>query len=230
MAGLGRERTNHYLLTRLLVEYGTLVLRRKFDSIYPPDRLQDYLSSPATQVTLDVLYRESYINFPQYRMLQQRPVSSADFDISLLAALLRNICGLMPPHFHEWRSSETWDKNIEVNISRLRDYKNRFVSHANDFLLDDATFKEYWEKTRSAIIVLGGQGYAPLINQLGNERMDLEVPNRTQEFLEIQQRFEHLEEMMRASEARTSKALRELRGLLRTNQQRGEDFLTGFKV
>ncbi|XP_067029638.1 uncharacterized protein [Acropora muricata] len=219
MAGLGRERTNHYLLNRLLVEYGTLVLRRIFDSIYPPDRLQDYLSSPATQVTLDELYRQSYINFPQYRMLQQRPVSSADFDISLLAVLLRNICNLMPPYSREWRPSEIWDENIEVNISRLRDYKNRFVSHANDFLLDDATFKEYWEKTRSAIIVLGGQGYVPLINQLGNERMDLEAQNRNREFLEIQQRFEHLEEMMRASEARTGQALRELREMLRADQQ-----------
>lgn len=219
MAGLRRERNNHYHLNRLLVEYGTLVLRRIFDRIHPPDRLQDYLSSPATQVTLDELYRQSYINFPQYRMLQQRPVSSADFDISLLAALLRNICGLMPPYFREWRPSEIWDENIEVNISRLRDYKNRFVSHASDFLLDDATFKEYWEKTRSAIIVLGGQEYAPLINQLWNERMDLEAQNRNREFLEIERRFEDLEEMMRASEARTGQALRELREMLRADQQ-----------
>lgn len=192
MAGLGRERTNHYLLNRLLVDFGTLVLRGIFDSKYPPDRLQDYLSSPAFQDTLNQLFEKSYIDFPQYRMLQQRPVSSADFDISLLVALLRNIGGLMPSNYREWRYSGTWDENIVVNISRLRDYKNKFVSHASSFSLDDATFKEYWEKTRSAIIVLGGQEYAPLINQLGNQRTDLEAQNRSQEFLEIQQSFEDL--------------------------------------
>lgn len=196
MAGLTREQTNHHLLNRLLVDYGTLVLRRKFDSIHHPDRLQDYLSSPAFQVTLDRLFDRSYIDFSQYRTLQQRPVSSADFDISLLAALLRNVCHLKSPRSPQWGFYKNWDDSIEVNIARLRDYKNKFVSHPSSASLDDATFKEYWEKTRSAIIVLGGQEYAPFINQLGNQRIDLEAQNRSQEFLEIQQSFQDLKGML----------------------------------
>jgi len=216
MAGLEREQTNYHLLNRLLVEYGTLVLRRKFDSIHPPDTLKDYLSSRAFQVTLDRLFKRSYINFSQYRTLQQQSVSSADFDISLLAVLLRNVCGLKSPRSPQWGF---WDDSIEVNIARLRDYKNKFVSHPSSASLDDATFKEYWEKTRSAIIVLGGQEYAPFINQLRNQRIDLKAQNRSQEFLEIQQSFQDLKEMMRSNEARTSQALGELREMLWTNQQ-----------
>ena len=197
MASPGREHINHALLNRLLLDYGTLVLRKIFDSIHPPDRLQDYLSSPSTQDTLNDLLNHGYIKLPQWRMLvKQRPLSSADFDISLLAALLRNICGLMPPHYHQWRCYEIWDNNIAVNIARLRDFKSKFASHPTSASLDDATFKEYWEKTRSAIIVLGGQVYAPLIDQLRNERMDFEAENRRQEFLEIRQRLEHLEGML----------------------------------
>ena len=59
-------------------------------------------------------------------MLEKHPLpeSSAHFDISRLVALLRNICGLMPPHYCEWNPHGNWDNTIEVDIARLRDYKN----------------------------------------------------------------------------------------------------------
>ncbi|XP_074632884.1 uncharacterized protein LOC141891773 isoform X2 [Acropora palmata] len=103
----------------------------------------------------------------------------------------------------QWGFYKIWDDSIEVNIARLRDYKNKFVSHPSSASLDDATFKEYWEKTRSAIIVLGGQEYAPFINQLRNQRIDLKAQNRSQEFLEIQQSFQDLKDTFRKQALRS---------------------------
>lgn len=215
MGNSEREHTNHALLNRLIVDYGTVVLREIFDSRRPPGELKDYLASHAFQASLVKLHGAGYISLAVRRRLQTRPFpkSSDDLDITLLAALLRTTCSLMPPHFREWNDNQKWDETREVNIARLRDYKNRFVSHVTSASLDDATFEEHWGKISGTIIALADEGekerYASAISQLKS----------SQRFVEVKQKLQHLEEMMKSHEVKTSQAFRELNEMLTGNQQ-----------
>lgn len=186
-----RERTNHTLLNRLLLEHGTEVLRGVFERERPPGNLRDYLASAEFQRTLISLHHAGHITLRQRRRLEAPPFpeSSADFDISLLAALLRNICGLRHPSHCVWSPHENWDDTLEVNIARLREYKNEFVSHVTSASLDDATFEEHWGKISGTIIALAGrqkERYASAISQLKS----------SQRFAEVKQKLEHLEGML----------------------------------
>lgn len=99
---------------------------------------------------------------------------------------------------------------MEVNIARLREYKNEFLSHATSASLDDATFEEYWGKISGAIIALGGrERYAAAISQLKS----------SQAFVEVKKKIDCLEEMMRSNEVKISQVFRELNEMLTANQQ-----------
>ena len=199
MERLERKLSNHALLNCLIVEYGTMVLRTIFDQRCPPQNLQNYLSHPQINQTLFHLRARAILNMKQWKLLYPESpliVSSAKFDITLLVILLRNICGFKPPGNYEWNEDHVRSNSVEVNITRLKDYKNTFVSHPSSASLDDATFEENWAKISSTIIELGGQRYALLINQLKSVRVDVEAENRSQVLLKIQQKLKNLEGML----------------------------------
>ena len=171
-----QENTNYARLCRLLVDVGCTVLRDTFDSIHPPANLHVVLSSPTVLPTLQSLQRRRILNPSQWGKLfpaVASTVSSANFDVTLLMVLLRNICGLSPPV-----STGNWDKrppdsdsSTEANIVRIKWYRNKVYGHATKASADNATFNTLWQKISIAILALK-PGYETIISRLKTECMD----------------------------------------------------------
>ena len=171
-----QENTNYARLCRLLVDVGCTVLRDTFDSIHPPANLHVVLSCPSVFSTLQSLRKKKVLNPLQWGKLfpaVASSVSSANFDVTLLMVLLRNISGLSPPV-----STCSWDKlppdsdnSTEANIVRIKWYRNDVYGHATKASVDDATFNALWQKISSAVLALGS-GYEAIISRLKTECMD----------------------------------------------------------
>ena len=171
-----QETTNYARLCRLLVDVGFTVLRDTFHSIHPPAILHVVLSSPSVLPTLEFLKQKKVLNSLQWGKLfpaVASSVSSANFDVTLLMVLLRNICGLSPPV-----STGSWDQlppdsdnSTEANIVRIKWYRNNVYGHATKASVDDATFNVLWQKISSAVLALGS-GYGAVISRMKTECMD----------------------------------------------------------
>ena len=171
-----QETTNYARLCRLLVDVGFTVLRDTFHSIHPPANLHVVLSSPSVLPTLEFLKQKKVLNSLQWGKLfpaVASSVSSANFDVTLLMVLLRNICGFSPPD-----STGSWDElppdsdnSTEANIVRIKCYRNDVYGHATKALVDDATFNALWQKISSAVLALGS-GYGAVISRLKTECLD----------------------------------------------------------
>ena len=171
-----QENTNYARLCRLLVDVGCTVLRDTFDNIHPPANLHGVLSSPSVLATLQSLRKNRILNQMQWGKLfpaVASAVSSANFDVTLLMVLLRNICGLSPPG-----STGSWDKlppdsdnSTEANIVRIKYYRNDVYGHATKASVDNATFNALWQKISIAILALAS-AYGTVISQLKTECID----------------------------------------------------------
>ncbi|XP_015769096.1 PREDICTED: uncharacterized protein LOC107347651 [Acropora digitifera] len=115
-----QENINYARLCRLLVDVGCTVLRDTFDSIHPPANLHVVLSSPSVFSILQSLRKKKVLNPSQWGNLFPAVascVSSANFDVTLLIVLLRNICGLSPPV-----STGSWEKlppDSDNNLNKI---------------------------------------------------------------------------------------------------------------
>ena len=182
-----QENTNYARLCCLLVDVGCTVLRDTFDSIHPPANLHVVLSSTSVFSTLQSLRKKKVLNPLQWGKLfpaVASSVSSANFDVTLLMVLLRNICGLSPPV-----STCSWDElppdsdnSTEANIGRIKWYRNDVYGHATKASVDHATFNVLWQKIRSAVLVLGS-GYRAIISRLKTECMDPATEAQCQQLL-----------------------------------------------
>ena len=171
-----QENANYARLCRLLVDVGFTVLHDTFHRIHPPANLHVVLSSPSVFPTLEFLKQKKVLNSLQWGKLfpaVASSVSSANFDVTLLMVLLRNICGLSPPV-----STGSWDElppdsdnSTEANIVRIKWYRNDIYGHAPKASVDDATFNVLWQKSSSAVLALGS-GYGAVISRLKTECMD----------------------------------------------------------
>ena len=186
------ENLNFARLCCLLVDVGGTVLRHTFDSKQPPANLQVGLSSPSVHPTLESLMSNHVLSPLQWEKLFPvfaSNVSSANFDVSLLMILLRNICCLSPP-----TSTGNWyklppdsDDSTEANIVRIKCYRDEVYVYASEASLDDRTFNELWQKISSAILELGrGTNYtvyATAIEQLKTECINPAVMAHYQKLL-----------------------------------------------
>ena len=110
-------------------------------------------------------------------------VSSAHFDITLLMALLRNICGLPSPAAGWDTLSAATDVSREADIARVKYYRNSVYGHAECASVDDAMFNIYWGDIRDTLVRLGGEKYRADIDNLKTECMDPEVEKHCKELL-----------------------------------------------
>ena len=158
-----KETTNYARLCRLLVELGTSALRDCFDSICTPPSLHKVLG--ANQPTLQSLRSKRIINPTQWgRLFPAIPasVSSRDFDITLLMILLRNICGLAPPHTGWDVLPGATDVSREADIARVKYFRNTVYGHAEQAFVDDVTFDTHWKEIQDTLVRLGGEKYKVL--------------------------------------------------------------------
>ena len=189
-----QENTNYARLCRLLVDVGSTVLRDTFDSKHPPANLHAVLSSPSVFSKLVYLHKKKVLKPVQWEKLfpsVASNVSSANFDVTLLMILLRNICGLSPPV-----TNVSWDElppdsdsSAEANIARIQWYRNKVHAHASEASVDDATFNALWQKISSAILGLTSETnytmYATSISRLKTEVLYPAVEARYMELLDV---------------------------------------------
>ena len=172
-----RENTNYARLCRLLIDIGTEALRNIFNGIHSPANLHKILSSSSPHyTTLQWLRKRGVLNPTLWGKLSA--LSSAEFDITLLMVLLRNVCGLSPPV-----STGNWDvlppesdNSTEANIVRIKYYRNDVFAHASKASVDDSTFNQLWKNISNAIIGLEYEksvtSYAAAISKVKTECMD----------------------------------------------------------
>ena len=170
-----KETTNYARLCRLLVDAGSQALRDTFDRIHPPAGLQGVLARPLEHSTLQSLRKKRILNATQWGKLYPAipsSVSSANFDITLLILLLRNICGLTPP-VTGWDSLPSGaDTSVKANIARIKHYRNNVYGHASQASVDDPTFNTLWQDISNAVAGLGGASYGAAIADLKTCSMD----------------------------------------------------------
>lgn len=172
-----KETTNYARLCRLLVDIGSQALRDTFDGIHSPGSLHTDLASPPVHSTLQTLFKgkKKVLNPTQWGKLypaMASSVSSANFDVTLLMILLRNICGLIPPVTGWDELPPEKDKSREADIVRVKYYRNIVYGHAEQATVDDVTFNTHWQNIRDVLVRLGGATYGDAIDKLKTECMD----------------------------------------------------------
>ena len=152
-----KETTNYARLCRLLVDVSANVLRETFDKKRPTGSLDTVLSTPSTHAILQTLRTKRVLNPTQWGKLYpaiKSSVSSANFDITLLMVLLRNICGLVPPPTGWDSLPAATDLTPEADIVRIKYHRNIVYGHASEASVDDATFRQYWQDIQDALVRL----------------------------------------------------------------------------
>ena len=169
-----KEKTNFARLCRLLVDGGTQALRNIFDTFYPPANLQTDLAKPAVHSNLKLLKTKKILTPSQWGNLYPAIPSgftSANFDITLLCILLRNICSLTAP-VSGWDSMPAeGDLNTEDDVVRLRLYRNQ-LNHPSNTSITDTDFNHYWNGISKAVVRLGGKDFKEAIRKLECMNMD----------------------------------------------------------
>ena len=131
------EKTNGAKLSRLLIDGGTMVLKKIFDRYHPPANLQANLN--ANYGTLKNLLRRRVLHRRQWDLLFPPGGDTPDsntFGISLLFLLLTSICGLSPPPSGWHTKPPASDTSFEANIARIKFFRNELYGHVSTTGMD----------------------------------------------------------------------------------------------
>lgn len=107
----------------------------------------------------------------------------SNFDITLLYALLRNIC-LIPEHRLKWGNKPCpTDWSVSANIERIRLIRNTYYGHATDFAIQDPEFLNQWSELFSIVKELeayigNSTDYQDAVTELYSCSMDPEVEQK----------------------------------------------------
>jgi len=184
-----RENTNYARLCRLLIDIGTETLRNIVNGIHYPAAasLHKILSSSSSHYsTLQCLKKRGVLNPTLWGKLSTS--SSAEFDITLLMVLLRNVCGLSPPV-----STGNWDElppesdnSTEANIVRIKFFRNDVYAHASKASINDATFNQLWKNISNAIIGLeSGKNVTSCATAIGKVKTECMDPDTEAHFRDL---------------------------------------------
>ena len=150
------EKTNGAKLSRLLIDGGTMVLRKIFDRYHPPSNLLADLN--ANYHTLNNLLRRRVLHKPQWDLLFPPGGATPDsntFDITLLFLLLTNICALSPPP-SGWNTKPLpSDTSVEANLARIKFFRNELYGHVTTTGIDTPTFSALWLEISAVLVALG---------------------------------------------------------------------------
>ena len=204
------ENTNYARLCRLLIDIGTEALRNIFNGIHSPANLHKILSSSSPlYTTLQWLRKRGVLNPTLWGKLSA--LSSAEFDITLLMVLLRNVCGLSPPV-----STGNWDElppdadhSTEANIVRIKYFRNDVYAHASKASVDDATFNQLWKNISNAIIGLeSGKDVTSCVTAISKMKTECMDPDTEAHFRDLLNDWKKYDD-------NTREMLEELKGMIR---------------
>ena len=150
------EKTNGAKLSRLLIDGGTMALRKIFDRYHPPANLLANLN--ANYHTLNNLLRRRVLHKPQWDLLFPPGGVTPDsntFDITLLFLLLTNICGFAPPPSGWHTKPLPTDTSVEANLARIKLFRNKLYGHVITTGIDTPTFSALWLEISAVLVALG---------------------------------------------------------------------------
>ena len=150
------EKTNGAKLSRLLIDGGTMVLRKIFDRYHPPANLLADLN--ANYHTLNNLLRRRVLHKPQWDLLFPPGGATPDsntFDITLLFLLLTSICGLLPPPSGWHTKPAASDTSVEAYLVRIKFFRNELYGHVTTTGIDTPTFSALWLELSAVLVALG---------------------------------------------------------------------------
>lgn len=191
-----KENANGARLSRLLIDVGTRALRDVFDSIYSPSSLHSTLLSTAVHSTLKGLRTKRVLNNQQWDRLyppsKSTPVTSENFDITLLFVLLRNVCGLTPPRTGWDKLPLATDLSKEADLARIKYYRNKLYGHITETAVKKSNFEKYWRNISDVLVRLE-PSYKPKIENLKVETID---PEDEKYFCEVLSEWERSEQSL----------------------------------
>ncbi|VDI79941.1 Hypothetical predicted protein [Mytilus galloprovincialis] len=176
------EEINNLRLSALLLKTGPRAVRVLFDRFFPPGGLQTVLNME--KISLEKLKKKRVINQAQWNLLYgTSQITSSEFDITLMACLLRNLTSLS---IKDIMPSKT-DTSPGADVSRIKHFRN-LISHSEDGKISQQDFNETWDNLSNAIVRLGGQSFVQeccdikvaSLNQHDKELL-LEIRQNTQE-------------------------------------------------
>ena len=150
------KKTNRAKLNILVVDGGTVALRKIFDGFYPPSNLLASLRS--NYDTLNNLLKIRVLLRRQWDLLFPPSGAAPDskaFDFHLLFLLLTNICGLPPPPSGWHTTPVPSDTSLEANLVRVKYLRNTFYSHVSTTGVDTQTFNSLWLEISAVLVALG---------------------------------------------------------------------------
>ena len=150
------EKTNGAKLSRLLIDGGTMVLRKIFDRYHPPASLLADLN--ANYHALNNLLRRRVLHKSQWDLLFPPGGATPDsntFDITLLFLLLTNICGFSPPPLGWNTKPLPSDTSVEANLARIKFFRNELYGHVTTTGIDTPTFSALWLEISAVLVALG---------------------------------------------------------------------------
>lgn len=156
--GSESDPNTHYaaLLCRLLLDAGHETLKRKFDSIHPPEILR---SSLKARYKMLLSLRSKRILKPKRwgKLFPHYPVQpdSNTFDLTLLCLLFRTICNLTPPLTGwDWEPLPE-DSSVAANLAWIGCFRRSVLQHVNESSLDQSTFERLWQEISKTLVDLG---------------------------------------------------------------------------
>ncbi|XP_066022777.1 uncharacterized protein [Pocillopora verrucosa] len=150
------EKTNGAKLSRLLIDGGTAVLRKCFNTFHPPTKLAAGLSSHFT--TLHTLFKKKVLRLAQWDQLfppTGDPPDSKEFDITLLFLLLTNMCGLTPPSSGWHAMPPISDTSFAANLARMKFFRNKLYGHVSTTGVEMSVFLSLWRDISAVLVGLG---------------------------------------------------------------------------
>ena len=154
---------------------GSKALRETFDSIIPPQNLQEHLKGYQVHAKLQSLRKKRILNSKQWAQLYPaKPslVSSGDFDSTLLLVLLRTVCELKSPAAGWHAPPHAGDISREADIARVKYFVSTVFGHADNASVSGAIFTNYWDNIREVLVRFGGAGYEGSISRIKNQKLD----------------------------------------------------------
>ena len=210
------EKSNGAKLSRLLIDGGTEVLRKLFDSYHSPANLVASLNS--NYFTLSSLLKKKVLHKTQWDQLFPPGGGVPDsktFDITLLFVLLTNICGLYSPPSGWHTKPPPGDLSLEANLARIKCFRNELHGHVTTTGLDTVRFTALWKEISAVLVDLG-------YDQAEIDRLKAECSGE-EEYLKVLFEWGDSEEEIKSqmkevtqAQIKTLKAVEDVRKMLKT--------------
>ena len=206
MAGIGNpveESTNFYRLIRLIVDFGSEILRDVLLHLVKPSTLEAVLQ--ANTITIGNLLRTKFIFRKQYDLLTNTTPDVEEFDISLLVVVFRNICPNVPAPILGWnvKVPDVNDFSLAADLLRLRNIRNEVYAHRSSTKVTNVVFETLWLDLSDIIerISIHGSGKHQGIRQtiLVLKQQTLDPKNDKMPMLDILENWQKQDEDFKTS-------------------------------